>query len=196
MGNIVFVNSPYIDCNSDITMPPFAIVKMVNCMELYRERVKIIDFPVMIKKQYIEEIRKDFYQVCANLIFEEKPEVVIFAATNFSNFSSTLLIAEKLKVMSDNIQVIFGGAHSTIHAQYIISKFPFVDYIVLGRNVENTVKLIYSLIEKKNIEDIPSIYGRNAKKKYVDNVTNGDTTNVNIFNNLEYMKEYRTPVMK
>ena len=41
MGKIIFVNSPYINRNSDVIMPPFAIAKMVNSMENYKDRILI-----------------------------------------------------------------------------------------------------------------------------------------------------------
>jgi len=80
-------------------------------------------------------------------ILAKKPDIVGFSSLT-DTYRLDLSIAEKLKKISPNIKIIFGGIHPTVLPEKVL-RTNFVDYICIGEGEQAFVELIKD-IEKKN----------------------------------------------
>lgn len=187
MKKIVFVETPYLDRNCERILAPFAISKMVNRLIGYIDKIEILDFPLLIKKNILN-IDGFFYENVANMILEKNPRAVIFTSTKFVNFSTTLIISEMVKKKNREIKIIYGGHQSTIFYDYIFDNFDFVDYIVYGDSIKSSCELVKAILLNTSVS-IPNVMTKdNRIHTSTECVIDSDI--INVFNIPELEQNY------
>ncbi len=76
---------------------------------------------------------------------------------------SALLLAEKIK-KEHNRPVIVGGPFVTEFSHLFFTKYNFIDYAIVGEGEVPLLKLIHAIYGKGKLEDVPSLWYRNASK--------------------------------
>ena len=82
---------------------------------------------------------------CAARILESAPKIVGFTVFN-TNFSSCLLIAERIKVANPSTFIAFGGPTASEHAKFIVKTYPYVDFCVRNEGEEVFFDLFSRLV--------------------------------------------------
>ena len=82
-------------------------------------------------------------------IFRKNPDIVAFACYIW-NLEETLEIAEILKIVKPNLKIILGGPEVSFDSNNIISKYPFIDFIIYGEGEETFRELLIDLKYDKN----------------------------------------------
>jgi radical SAM superfamily enzyme YgiQ (UPF0313 family) len=122
---------------------------------------------------YIPHIRlfsiKD-YAAAAKDVLRQKPKIIGFS-TWCNSYPASLLLAEQIKLIDNNIPVIFGGPQASILSIETLENFGFVDFILRGEAEYSILKLIKVLLNEGNIseyQDIEGLFYRNDKGRIVN----------------------------
>lgn len=108
-------------------------------------------------------------QICAN-----KPKIISFY-TRCDTFHVSLLLAQKLRALLPESYIVFGGPHSDICAEDILSQIPWVDFVCCGEG-ENTIFPLFSSLLADNPDlSVPGLVYRsgcnvikNPRPQFVD----------------------------
>lgn len=85
---------------------------------------------------------------CVSKIAMQKARVVGFTIFN-SNFITSILIAERLKKISPETIIVFGGPSATNYSEFILAKYPFIDVCFRNESEETFLKLISQLSDSQ-----------------------------------------------
>lgn len=83
---------------------------------------------------------------CVGKILECKPKIAGFTIYD-TNFIISVLIAEQIKRLAPRTLVVFGGPASSVHHDFIMSAYPFVDACFLNESEETFLQFITKLSE-------------------------------------------------
>ena len=86
----------------------------------------------------------------------EKADVIAFSCYIW-NIEQILYIAESLKKVNPRLIIILGGHEVSYDGENLLSKHPFIDYIVRGEGEEPMKKLLFALANNLPCEDVPSL---------------------------------------
>jgi len=138
-----------------VTTPnhPLGLLYIAAVLEKKGHSVKIID----------PSVAEENWSVVKRILME-KPGLVGFTATT-PQITRGLVLAKFLRNGSA-VSVMFGGAHTTVLAQEILSK-EFVDYVVIGEGEETVVDLVDAIGSKRDLKDVKGIgYKENRSLKF------------------------------
>lgn len=111
------------------------------------------------------------YNDIAMEILRYKRKVVGFS-TWCNSFPSSLIIAKKIKSLSPNTIVLFGGPQASILAKEILSNFSFVDFVLTGEadaTIVQFVKEIYNHGDKNILYRTRGLVYRDYSGKVIQN---------------------------
>lgn len=83
-------------------------------------------------------------------------------------------LIQRIKDRYVNIKIVLGGEHATALPHYIMERCPAVDYIVLGEGEETFSRLVMSLCNKYNVNNIPGIVYRDNGRVVTNNKSGKD----------------------
>ena len=87
---------------------------------------------------------------CVKKILDYNPRIVGFTVYN-SNFNISALIASQIKKNSPKTILVFGGPCPSVHYDFIMSCYPFVDACFINESEETFLQFIFTL-SKNNFE--------------------------------------------
>ncbi len=111
------------------------------------------------------------YNDIAIEILSYKRKIVGFS-TWCNSFPSSLLIEEKIKSLSPNTIILFGGPQASILSKKILSNFSYVDFVLTGEadiTIVQFVKEIYDHDEKNAIYKTRGLVYRDCSGKVIQN---------------------------
>lgn len=79
-------------------------------------------------------------------ILAGKPKIAGFTVYD-TNFNSSVLIAEQVKSLSPRTLIVFGGPSSSVHHEFIMGTYPFVDACFLNDGEETFLQFITKYAE-------------------------------------------------
>jgi len=94
---------------------------------------------------------------------KEDPNIVGFSTLS-SSCRKAALIAENIKKENPNIITVFGNFFATFNAQRILTKYPFVDFIVRGEGEHTSLELAKTLEKDGDPKKVLGINFRNNGK--------------------------------
>jgi len=121
--------------------------------------VKIIDANNhFYNKQFNQELFKKYIEEnILSYIGKYKPSIIGIGCTFLGVFVNLKVIAGAIGKSYPDVPVVLGGSHPTIFPKEILSKFGFIDYVIVGEGEHTFLQLIKSLLG--NSQDFRSIDG-------------------------------------
>jgi radical SAM superfamily enzyme YgiQ (UPF0313 family) len=101
---------------------------------------------------------KDFFKKCKS--FNPEISIIETASTSFKN---DIEICKKLKDQTDSI-IVLTGPHATIFYREILSKYPFIDLVVLGEYELTILELVKSISSGKDFKKIRGLAFKKGNK--------------------------------
>lgn len=92
----------------------------------------------------------------SNYLEKANPKDIFCFSAKTTTINQCLSIAKSIKEKFPHSTIIFGGSHSMMLYEEIIS-LPFVDVVVLGEGEETLLELVKNISTKKNLETISGI---------------------------------------
>jgi anaerobic magnesium-protoporphyrin IX monomethyl ester cyclase len=106
-------------------------------------------------------LNPDYYDDFVDFLRNQKPKVIGFSVMT-SQVTRAYEMTRKAKEIDPDIKISWGGFHPTIFPGQTINDL-YIDYVVVGEWINIIVPLIeYILEEKKDVEEVPGIYYRDA----------------------------------
>ena len=97
-------------------------------------------------------------------IYKSSPNIVCFSCYIW-NIGNTLDICERLKIVKPDVIIVLGGPEVSFDGEDVLSKYPFVDFIVSGEGEVTFRELILNIINcSRNFYDIKGLVFRDGKK--------------------------------
>lgn len=161
-----------LDATDRLQMLEFVPVGLL-CLKAYADQfdlgtdIRVTELNSLINAGIIPNDNK-FYEHVVNAILRPGDECVGLM-TDADSLHHTLIIAERIKRKRPNTAVCLGGPAASPISALIMSKFPFIDFVVRGEGEETFVDLICCLQGKKAPGEIPGLTWRNGSSV----VTNG-----------------------
>ena len=94
---------------------------------------------------------------------KEDPDIIGFSTLS-SSCRKAALIAENVKKENPNVVTVFGNFFATFNAERILTKYPFVDFIVRGEGEHTSLELAKCLEKKGDLKKVLGINFRNDDK--------------------------------
>ena len=95
-------------------------------------------------------------QKCISYFEEKKPKIVGLSVLSGPVINDALKISRKIKLISPETVIIWGGLHPTLFAEYV-AREPSVDFIVHGEGEEALHELCDAILNSKSYENIKNI---------------------------------------
>jgi radical SAM superfamily enzyme YgiQ (UPF0313 family) len=132
------------------------ITEFLEGFENIKEKAK------SVSKEFIKGKRKELSLLdkYAQIILNEKPDIVGFSICYGENFMTSLAMAKRLKILNPKVKVLFGGSYISLiwdKLSGIIGKF--VDYIIYN---QGEIALL-GLAKEGSIGDIPNLIYKKDK---------------------------------
>nr|WP_167618516.1 radical SAM protein [Maribellus sediminis] len=105
---------------------------------------------VVIYQPHKRLLNKTDYELVAKDILKLNPDIIGFSTWCIS-YPSSVLIADELKARAPNIPILFGGPQASILAEYSLSKFKSIDYILQGE-ADQTLPLLLEQLNKSKAD--------------------------------------------
>lgn len=120
-------------------------------------------FDITLKEFSINDSMEHMYSV----LLKENADIYGFSCYIW-NMELTLRLAEKMKTALPNAQILFGGPEAGCRAEEILSRYPFVDKVIVGEGEEalrnilfmKTTEKIVSQCLPMDLSKIPQPYTR------------------------------------
>jgi radical SAM superfamily enzyme YgiQ (UPF0313 family) len=134
---------------------------------------------------------------CIKEILDFRAKIVGFTVYD-TNFNISALIAGQIKKLSPGTLIVFGGPCPSVHFDFIMSTYSFVDVCFLNESEETFLQFITALEQTKfNIEkaDLTGIKG--ISYRYAENVYNNPENQIlrENFEFLNYLDKYPSPFL-
>lgn len=155
MMKIKLVVPPYILKDKYLFSVPLGLLQIAGQIKPYNYDVSLIDFIYLLRTKQLN-IDIDIYRRCAEIIMQDKPDVVGFTTVSLT-YPPTINIAKYCKEINPEVIVIFGGPQATVTYHETLSKFSFVDFVVRGEGDFTFVELINAIVN--NEQDFSGIQG-------------------------------------
>lgn len=97
-----------------------------------------------------------YHEILGNYILDLKVNIVGFSCT-CENYHIWIQTAEFIKAKNEEICIFFGGPQATLTAHETLSKFEFIDFIMLGESETNIVEAIETILNQEEISKVPGI---------------------------------------
>ena len=89
-------------------------------------------------------------------IMEEKPDVVAFSCYIW-NMEYVKRLAEHIKIIDENIEILYGGPEVSYEAQVFL-KDSFCDYVIVGEGEATFRDFVKYKLGEKELKDIEGLY--------------------------------------
>jgi len=131
---------------NEAAWPPLGLLYLGAVLEKSGHEVKVIDnariqLPV---DKIVERVKR------------ENPRV-LGVSTLTPTFTQGIKIASAIKAELPDLKIIFGNYHATFTYERLLTKYPFVDYVVLGEGEQIFLELINALERNEEIKKIKGI---------------------------------------
>jgi len=143
---------------------PMGLLSIGTVLKENRIDVKIIDVNNDFYDKPLDKTLLQAYitEHILQYIMKNKPDVIGIGCTFSGVFTNLKIIAESIGDYFPQIPIVLGGSHPTIFPKEILSKFDFIDYIIIGEGEYTFLQLVKSLLDKNhNYELIDGIAYRN-----------------------------------
>ncbi len=111
---------------------------------------------------HIRSLVEPFLDQCLAEVLSYQPRIVCFTST-FHQHVAALALAKKIKAVSPDIFIEFGGANCQgIMGIETLRQFPFVDAVISGEGDRIFPELIRRVLDQQSIADIPGVYTRDT----------------------------------
>lgn len=137
---------------------PFFLAYAVSLLKRYGEDAAIID---AVADDVSEEL---FFDKVVYL----QPQVLVIE-TSTPSFENDLWFAEKIKEMHGKVNIVFCGPHVSTFYSEVITKYNFIDYILIGEYEQTLLELIMALDKRKDLKDIPALVYRENNSIRINN---------------------------
>jgi radical SAM superfamily enzyme YgiQ (UPF0313 family) len=134
---------------------------------------------------------------CVNRILKYRARVIGFTVYN-TNFLTSVLIAEQLKMISPETIIVFGGPTATTYTDYILDKYSSVDVCFRNESEEIFLQFVAQLSDN-NFDlsriDLRKIKGISYRKE--NKVHNNPESNILVdnFRVTDYLDKYPSPYL-
>ena len=91
---------------------------------------------------------------------KENPDIIGFSTLS-STYHKAVFLAENIKKENPNIVTVFGNFFATFNAERILTKYPFVDFIVRGESEHTSLELAKCLEKNGDPKKVLGINFRN-----------------------------------
>lgn len=115
-----------------------------------------------------------------DLLVSNKPDVVGFSIMFPQQISFSILAAQMLKSVDNNIKIVFGGNSSTVAYKELLG-YEAIDLVVLDEGEEAFLNLLNALNQSSGLEEVPNIAFRDENK-----ITVTDRSMINKLDELPY----------
>ena len=132
--------------------PQIGLLSLAQVLEK-EYTVKVVNFDLLWfegklrQSQNLDETLLD----CSKYIVEMEPKVIGFY-TICDSYPLTVLLAKKLKEISKDSIILFGGPQASLTAKESLKKFEFIDYICVGEGELIILPLVRAIIGQKFCE--------------------------------------------
>lgn len=131
------LNSKYIHTNLALKYL-YAMIKNVS-------EAKVMEFTIN------EDLEDILFKVT-----EEGYDVVAFSCYIW-NIEKTTKIAENLKKIKPNVKILFGGPEVSFDGDKLFSKYPFVDYVIIGEGEVGLKSFVENFQDTKALAEISNL---------------------------------------
>ncbi len=131
---------------NEAAWPPLGLLYIGAVLKKSEHKVKVIDnariqLPV---EKIVERVKR------------ENPEV-LGVSTLTPTFKQGIKIAGAIKAELPDLKIIFGNYHATFTYKRLLTKYPFVDYVVLGEGEQIFLELVNALERNEETKKIKGI---------------------------------------
>lgn len=131
---------------NEAAWPPLGLLYLGAVLKKSEHEIKVIDnariqLPV---KKIVERVKR------------ENPGV-LGVSTLTPTFKQGIKIASAIKAELPDLKIIFGNYHATFTYKRLLTKYPFVDYVVLGEGEQIFLELTNALERNEEIKKIKGI---------------------------------------
>ncbi len=131
---------------NEAAWPPLGLLYLGAVLEKFGHEIKVIDnarIQLPIEK-IVERVKR------------ENPGV-LGVSTLTPTFKQGIKIANAVKAELPDLKIIFGNYHATFTYKRLLTKYPFVDYVVLGEGEQIFLELVNALEREEGIKKIKGI---------------------------------------
>lgn len=171
--DVALVVAPFIDRQANYFTPSFSAKKIIHQLADIRDSITVVDLVELVRDGAVHRADEALYERCAEQVLRCRPRVVLFMSTTFCNMSSSLIIAEELKKADHPPTVVFGGHHSSLHAEYLLENFQQVDYVVYGYSDLAGAQLVRACLAGESPRGLDSVCYRDGRSVVVSRVHTG-----------------------
>lgn len=131
---------------------PFFLAHAASLLKSKNHDVKLIDAIAQgsDEKKVMDEIE------------DYNPSLIVIE-TSTPSFDNDIRIAHGLKIKLSNSSIVLCGPHATTYAKYILGRYEFIDYILMGEYEYTLLDLVNRL---KNLDKLDTVLGLAFKNKH------------------------------
>lgn len=144
---VLLINAPVFKKDHVITSVyfPMGLLYLGTVLKKNNIGVKILDISNYCNNHSFKEAQK----YISETVMDYSPTIVGIGCTFSGAFKSLKLIAEGIKQLIPRTPIVIGGIHPTVFPKEILTKYKFIDFVVIGEGEETFLKLVRSISSKK-----------------------------------------------
>lgn len=160
--DIILVNGLF-NAN-DMEFPYLGHLSLNQIIKGYYES-EVINYDRLVKEGILEYTGDSIREIqdFSNYLISKNPKIVGFH-TICSGFEFVVQVAKRVKLLNENIIIIFGGPHATMLAEESMEAFEFLDIVALGEGEKMILPLMNALMGKGDLKEVPNIVYRDNGK--------------------------------
>ena len=163
MKKILLINPPvsiYINKTAFIPLP---LLVLGSCLKIIQENgfdfsYELVDLDLMLKQGFFSD-DSSFYQQAGDLIFDKKPDILLFTVHGL-NHIVVLKLAERIKNERPSSVIVVGGVGPTLQAREALERCANIDVIVKGEGETVLEHLIPAILNHTDFSHVPSVVYR------------------------------------
>ncbi len=109
-----------------------------------------------------------FIEKTVNNILSKKPKIVSFYC-RCDCYLAHIMISKKIKEISPDIYIVFGGPQADVSAYDTLNEIPWVDFCCRGEGETTVYPLFSALLEKKDYSHINGLTYKDNKGNIIEN---------------------------
>ncbi|PKP57100.1 MAG: hypothetical protein CVT88_09365 [Candidatus Altiarchaeales archaeon HGW-Altiarchaeales-1] len=145
-------------------MYPMGFVSMAHYLERHGHKARIVNIALKMLNSEKFDVEKFIKKLDA--------EAFCIDLHWIAHLHGAIEIAKICKKFHPNTPVIFGGFTSTYYSDEILTKFPFIDYVLKGDSCEYPLLKLIENLNKTDKEDIPNLSWRKNNMNKSNPITN------------------------
>lgn len=172
---VLLINAPVFEKDHIITSVyfPMGLLYLGTVLRKNNIDVKILDISNYCNNHSFKDAQKHI----STTVINYNPTIVGIGCTFSGAFKSLKLIAEGIKQLIPKAPIVIGGIHPTVFPKEILTKYKFIDFVVIGEGEETFLKLVRSISNKKKRINLDGLAYRDKgkinitpKTKYIENL--------------------------